>query len=174
MYPQAFIEYMYYFHCERDYFECHEILEAHWKEAPPEHRKSSWVGLIQIAVAFYHYRRGNLNGAKRMLENALKLIHKNKSEIDSLGLDYSLLISILKEQLQAIINQKPYVSINLPIQNSKLKEICIQYSKENGKQWGVPSDLSNEFLLHKHKKRDRTEVILERDKQLMIKRRNRK
>jgi len=168
MYPKAFIEYLYQFHCERDYFECHEILEEHWKEDPPEQRKTIWVGLIQVAVAFYHYRRQNFNGAKRMLNNAIKLIRQNKTEMESLGLEYPLLLSILEEQQLAIDNHNPYVSINLPIKSSDLKEKCLEYAKKKGKVWGVPSDLNNEFLLHKHKKRDRTEVILERKKQLTL------
>lgn len=32
MYPAEYLEYLVYFHADRDYFECHEILEEYWKE----------------------------------------------------------------------------------------------------------------------------------------------
>lgn len=53
MYPKAYIEYLVHFHSDRDYFECHEILEEHWKQ---DGRNKGWLVLIQTAVAFYHYR----------------------------------------------------------------------------------------------------------------------
>ena len=48
-----------------DFFEAHEVLEDVWRAAPlPE--KRFLQGLIQIAVAFVHYQRGNLVGAKSL------------------------------------------------------------------------------------------------------------
>ena len=32
MYSQAYIDYLVHFHGDRDYFECHELLEEHWKK----------------------------------------------------------------------------------------------------------------------------------------------
>lgn len=51
LYPKAYIDYLVYFHGLRDYFECHEVLEEHWKKDDKAERKKYWVGLIQIAVA---------------------------------------------------------------------------------------------------------------------------
>ncbi|PAD68333.1 hypothetical protein CHH83_14265, partial [Bacillus sp. 7586-K] len=34
MYDQEYIDFLVHFHCDRDYFECHEILEEHWKKDP--------------------------------------------------------------------------------------------------------------------------------------------
>lgn len=50
-YPQAYIEYLEYYHGARDYFECHEVLEEYWKENPSSPLSAAWVGLIQLAVA---------------------------------------------------------------------------------------------------------------------------
>ncbi len=48
-----------------EFFEAHEVLEDVWRAAPvPE--KKFLQGLIQIAVAFVHYQRGNLVGAKSL------------------------------------------------------------------------------------------------------------
>jgi len=39
MYPEPYLEYLIQFHAERDYFECHEILEEYWKSAPANERE---------------------------------------------------------------------------------------------------------------------------------------
>lgn len=52
------------------FFACHEFLEEVWRSAPEEER-GFYHGLIQVAAAFYHYEKGNLRGAKVLLQRAL-------------------------------------------------------------------------------------------------------
>jgi uncharacterized protein len=54
-----------------EFFECHEILEAAWLDASGE-EKIFLQGLIQLAVSFYHLRRGNFTGSGRLLRAALE------------------------------------------------------------------------------------------------------
>ena len=55
---------------EGDYFEAHETLEALWKsESGPV--RNLLQGIIQLAVALHHVRRGNQKGALSLLERAL-------------------------------------------------------------------------------------------------------
>ncbi|KPC99353.1 hypothetical protein LR69_02339 [Geobacillus sp. BCO2] len=82
MYPNAYIEYLVHFHSDRDYFECHEILEEHWKQ---DGRNKGWLVLIQMAVAFYHYRRGNTSGALRLIRRARALLDEAQEMIRRLG-----------------------------------------------------------------------------------------
>jgi len=50
----------------REFFEAHEVWEEVWLiEAEPE--KTFLQGIIQIAAAFHHYRRGNSDGAQTLL-----------------------------------------------------------------------------------------------------------
>lgn len=50
---------------EGEYFECHDVLEDFWTEQTgPE--KPLFQGLIQAAVAMFHFEEGNLGGARRM------------------------------------------------------------------------------------------------------------
>ncbi|WP_453995304.1 DUF309 domain-containing protein [Bacillus nitroreducens] len=174
MYPQAYIEYLIHFHCDRDYFECHEILEEHWKKEPVTERKQYWVGLIQIAVSLYHHRRGNTNGALRMMKSALSICKDHHNELAQLGLQVNQLIEELQKKYFDIKNGLPYKSINLPLQDKKLEATCISIASLSGKSWGLASDLSNEQLVHKHKLRDRSETIAERHKQIEIKHKLRK
>lgn len=48
-------------------FAAHEVLEARWKAAPAGER-DLWQGLAQICVALTHDARGNVIGARRLLE----------------------------------------------------------------------------------------------------------
>lgn len=55
---------------ERDYFECHEVLEKLWNlQVDPE--KQFTQGLIQIAVGLYHLGRQNPVGAEKLLKRGL-------------------------------------------------------------------------------------------------------
>ncbi len=45
------------------FFECHEYLETIWRAAPAA-EKGFYQGIILIAAGFYHYEKGNSNGAR--------------------------------------------------------------------------------------------------------------
>lgn len=162
MYPTAYIEYLSYFHGNRDYFECHEVLEEHWKGDHPSERKNYWVALIQIAVSLYHHRRQNFSGALKMMNNAIKLLRQNQTQVTKLGIDYDLLMEELERYLDNIRNKGPYKSIDLPILDNSLLEECYHYCNRAGIKWGLPSNLDDQRLVHKHSLRDRSDVIAER------------
>jgi predicted metal-dependent hydrolase len=48
-------------------FAAHEVFEARWKAAPEDER-DLWQGLAQLCVGITHARRGNLVGARRLVE----------------------------------------------------------------------------------------------------------
>jgi len=50
----------------REFFQAHEVWEELWLRAPAQ-EKAFLQGIIQIAAAFHHYRRGNLRGAKSLV-----------------------------------------------------------------------------------------------------------
>ncbi|GAA3340563.1 DUF309 domain-containing protein [Amorphoplanes nipponensis] len=50
-------------------FHAHEVLEATWKAAG-ESERELWRGLAQLAVGLTHARRGNAEGASRLLRRA--------------------------------------------------------------------------------------------------------
>ena len=50
---------------ECDYYECHEVWEELWTEYRGPSRKF-YQGLIQAAVALYHFGNGNIRGARKL------------------------------------------------------------------------------------------------------------
>lgn len=174
VYDRAYIDYLIYFHCDRDYFECHEVLEEHWKSDPPKQRKKYWVGLIQVAVGLYHQRRRNFAGALRMMTNAIELLENDQQAVRNLGLQSELLLKQLEKRKKEIENNQDYYSFDLPICDEKLLAYCQQLCLDSKILWGQTSDLSNEYLIHKHMKRNRTDVIEERRQQLERRKNQRK
>ncbi|MCP8616749.1 DUF309 domain-containing protein [Salirhabdus salicampi] len=153
MYDKAYIEYLVHFHGTRDYFECHEILEDRWKEELPLDRESIWVAFIQLAVSLYHHRRGNINGALRLIKKAKQKFIKHEKIIEQYGLDKQKLLLILDQTEEDIMNGNPYKSVFLPIKDEKLMTAVEAKCKELGCSFSTKSDLNNPQLIHRHKLR---------------------
>jgi predicted metal-dependent hydrolase len=62
-------EYVAFVECWNDgrFFEAHEVLEGLWVRTHDRRQQ----GLIQMAAALYHLQRGNLKGARTMIDRAL-------------------------------------------------------------------------------------------------------
>ncbi|TCT25630.1 hypothetical protein EDD68_103185 [Melghiribacillus thermohalophilus] len=153
MFDQAFIEYLAHFHCTRDYFECHEILEERWKQEYPLDRDSIWVAFIQLSVSLYHYRRGNTPGAKRLIQKSIQKFQKHQDMLSSFGLDRREFFIMLTQIESRILEDKPYVDVCIPITHNELKKAI----KKRCSEWNHPfpskSDLSNYQLVDRHKNR---------------------
>jgi hypothetical protein len=52
------------------FFQAHETWEEVWLRTP-EPEKTFLQGIIQVAAAFHHYSRGNVRGARSLLEAGL-------------------------------------------------------------------------------------------------------
>lgn len=152
-FPENYLQFLTLFHCDRDYFECHEVLEAEWKKDPKAKRKTYWTGLIQIAVTLYHHRRENFTGAKKMIAKAQQNIKPNRVPLERLGLHYEQLCQVLDACRLRIEKHDAYVSVNLPIKDPDLLQCCKQRCRTAGKHWGNKSNLSDTFLVQKHKAR---------------------
>lgn len=54
---------------EEDFFECHEVFEELWSESQGDDKKFL-QGLIQAAVALFHFGNENFGGAKKLYVSA--------------------------------------------------------------------------------------------------------
>lgn len=154
MFPNAYIEYLVHFHGTRDYFECHEVLEEHWKRHDPLNRSSVWVFLIQLSVSLYHHRRGNFKGAEKLMKRCLHSFPQQSKSLTQLGLDEKRLKQLLDQQSQQINHHQPYKSIVLPIQNNQLKNLVLKKCDSWNVPFGHPSPMVDS-LIEKHRLRKR-------------------
>ncbi|NIK76537.1 hypothetical protein FHS15_001662 [Paenibacillus castaneae] len=170
-FPKAYVCYMVEFHASRDYFECHELLEEYWKEHLDDSLADTWVGLIQLAVALYHERRGNLRGANKMYVQAERRL--SAAPLERIGIDQQHLLIQIGERIAALhANEKsPYTDINMSIIDSELLALCLQQCEERGLEWLAPSPLHNDSIIHRHTLRDRSDVIAARQRAYRSKKR---
>jgi len=173
-YPDAYVSYLVEFHATRDYFECHELLEEFWKEHPDDSRSELWVGLIQLAVGAYHERRGNSRGAAMMYKkSSVKL---DREQVEQLGIDRASLAELIGARLSVLESGDagPYADMDIPIHDDNLLRECKARCTERGIEWRSSSLLHNEELVHRHKRRDRREVIQARSRALAEKQKERR
>ncbi|MBU9714778.1 DUF309 domain-containing protein [Evansella tamaricis] len=169
-YPEAYINYLIEFHGTRDYFECHEMMEEYWKKYKEKH----WHTLIQLAVAVYHERQQNFDGSLRLYRKVLASLRTNHEELQRISIDVERLESIVKNQILNILNEGPYTPFNIPITDHDLVSNCVEICQRKNLIWCNIEDLSNMDLIHRHKRRDRTDVIQERLESKKHKQRKRK
>lgn len=122
-YPDAYIYFLYLFNHERDYYECHNVLEDLWLE---EGREPFYQGLLQVAVGLYHLENGNLGGAGKLLTSALEKLNLYPDE--HMGIQVSSLrksVSSLIKSLSALQS----VSLQIPIVDQQLKQRVGQFNR---------------------------------------------
>ncbi|MCK8488784.1 DUF309 domain-containing protein [Paenibacillus sp. MBLB2552] len=111
-YEPLFVAYLVYFNRDRDYFECHEVLEELWLARGHD---PLYKGLLQIAVGLFHARRGNLSGGRKMLTSALEQLTPYPEQ--SLGIDLGKLRREAEAYIQELANEgnRDYVFYDLTI-----------------------------------------------------------
>ncbi|UCZ54708.1 DUF309 domain-containing protein [Bacillus shivajii] len=158
-YPKAYIEYLLHFHGTRDYFECHEVMEEYWKE----YGGKKWLTLIQLAVAVYHERQNNQKGSLRLYEKTRYQLTNDPKLFESIGIDPKVLAEIVTNRIQRVRVNGPYQPLNIPITDDELIRLCKQQCSQKGYRWCGIENMDNKNLIYKHKLRDRSEVIQERE-----------
>jgi predicted metal-dependent hydrolase len=83
----------------REFFGAHETWEAIWLRAP-EPEKTFLQGIIQVAAAFHHYRRGNAAGAQSLLNAGRQKLEQLPARYR--GLDLGSLCAAAREWAEAL------------------------------------------------------------------------
>lgn len=156
LFHPLFVDYCGYFNGNEDYFECHEVLEEYWKEIAPGEKRHPLVGYIQLATSLYHWRRENIAGASRMLQNAIRIFEQHQGDEFFTYINYSRLLNEMRQCLHQIQVNAQFRSFKLPIQSEQLQQLVDQNVANQ-------PTLSQPFILNKHMLRDRTEILAARE-----------
>jgi predicted metal-dependent hydrolase len=97
-YDRLYVEFIYYFNIERDYFECHEVMEELWLE---EGRKPLFQGLLQIAVGLYHHRNGNVGGAIKLFTQGIDKLQSFPKL--TLGIDLAAIVEESRDYVEKLL-----------------------------------------------------------------------
>ncbi len=87
-----------------EFFASHESWEAIWLGAP-EPEKTFLQGITQVAAAFHHHTRGNLDGAASLLRRGLEKLDRFPAAFRGIRLD--ALRSTAKEWLAMLSGAQP-------------------------------------------------------------------
>jgi len=88
----------------QDFFEAHEVLEDLWRPSSGP-RKKLLQGLIQTAVAFHHWSKGNSRGARSLLSRGIANLEGHSANFGGIRLD--LLLDSLRLWQQAMRHDHP-------------------------------------------------------------------
>jgi hypothetical protein len=121
-----YIAFLHYFNQERDYFECHEVMEELWLS---EGRSPLWQGLLQIAVGLHHHANNNVNGAVKLLSAAIdKLKPRTGAPI---GIDLEELLRHAETRLRQLMEEgerAPFGPIDIMITDPELAEAVRRFA----------------------------------------------
>nr|WP_036718852.1 DUF309 domain-containing protein [Paenibacillus sp. JCM 10914] len=124
-----YVAYLVYFNRDRDYFECHEVLEELWLE---QERDPRYKGLLQAAVGLFHFRNHNVRGAYKMFNSAIKQLEPYAE--DELGIEMGVLVSEMRryaKQLAAYdILPIAYRDLSIEIWDPRLQTAVDQASQD--------------------------------------------
>jgi uncharacterized protein len=125
-----------HFFNERDFFEAHEVWESIWMHSSAPERKF-YQGLIQVAVALYHFNNGNLRGA-------IKLYHSSRKYLEAfqpafLGLDLAGFQAQM-DRCFAEMLAHPNGDHAVELQDEEIPTIVLDPAPE---QWPDPAEFEN-------------------------------
>lgn len=128
-YDPLYAAYLVYFNRDRDYFECHEVLEELWLARNKDPR---YKGLLQVAVGLYHFRNGNVRGGIKMMNSAY--VRLRPYAADELGIHMEKLVhevQIYAERLTTYDTQSfAYYDLTIEILDPALKKMVVSASED--------------------------------------------
>lgn len=119
-YPELYVRFLVYFNVDRDYYECHEVMEELWLE---EGRDPFYQGLLQVAVGLFHFRRENISGARKLFTSALSKLKPYPDRFR--GIDLGRLRQEVEEYLERLKNYElqpfSFYDLNISIIDEDLR-----------------------------------------------------
>lgn len=129
VFDSRIVLFLVYFNRDRDFFECHEVMEELWLDQGSD---PLYKGLLQVAVGMFHFRAGNKVGAYKMLRSAVDKL-KDYPE-DHIGLNLGKIcrecLSLADELAPDQPSLPPYREIDIEITDAALKEAVATASRD--------------------------------------------
>lgn len=95
-----------------EYYECHETLEDIWRmETGPI--REFYKGILQVGVAVHHARRGNLKGARRLVDSGTDLL--KPFEPRCMGVDVANLLEAAARFRKGLDAFPPGAEVNIEV-----------------------------------------------------------
>ncbi|WP_405054369.1 DUF309 domain-containing protein [Tepidibacillus marianensis] len=110
---------------EGEYYECHDLLEEIWIT---DRQNKFLQGLLQVAVAIYHFENGNIHGSRALFQSAYQYLQPYRPFCWDLNLEPVIAfidqaLKILPEQRRISleeVKQLEFPTIQLYLEKEKL------------------------------------------------------
>jgi len=125
MYDPLYIQFLIHFNWNRDYYECHEVMEELWLE---EGRYPLYQGLLQIAVGLYHFENGNVQGSRKLFTAGIEKLVCYPERI--LGIHLGQLICEARQYVRQLECWEqapfPFYHLTIQIEDAQLLEVMTE------------------------------------------------
>lgn len=118
-YPKQYLEGLRLFNAE-EFFECHDVLEEIWSETIGEEQKF-YQGLIQAAVALYHFGNGNLGGARKLYHSARKYLERYGNRY--MGIDLEIFLNAFQNCFQELLDAGETYPSDVQLREDRIPKI---------------------------------------------------
>ncbi|WP_035808746.1 DUF309 domain-containing protein [Jeotgalicoccus saudimassiliensis] len=147
---------------KQDYFECHEIMEEAWKDKENFTKEDPEVFLVLIVTGEYHYRRDNIIGAATSYKRALKLYEKYEYDVGAFGFDAEF-ADVISERFESLA-EVPFTPMHYPVKQWVYESLYDMYRDDYESYSAFTLEILNRFekdehIIHRHRLRDREDVI---------------
>ncbi|OKP80702.1 hypothetical protein A3844_26840 [Paenibacillus helianthi] len=149
-YEPLYLAFLVYFNRDRDYFECHEVLEELWLA---RERDPLYKALLQTAVGLYHFRNNNVRGGLMMLNRSQEVLQQYPG--DTLGINLTKLVREVEDYARKLDSyaDQPFEYYDLTIElidpilveevTAAGKEIVPNHPQRRGPQRPLTSHRAN-------------------------------
>lgn len=124
--PDAYLEGIRLFNAE-DFFECHDVLEELWAEVIGDER-AFLQGMIQSAVALFHFGNENLGGARKMYETSRKLIEPYEPRY--MAMDVEKFLSDMKFCFEELLTSNDQYPEGVVILDERVPKIVLDSTEQ--------------------------------------------
>ncbi|TQR08032.1 DUF309 domain-containing protein [Psychrobacillus soli] len=152
-----FVQFLKEFNDTHDYFECHELLEDYWKEVSPAGKDHPLTAFILLSTSMYHWRRGNFTGAIKTMIGSMRRLEETFPSAYYETIDYDKLMQDATHSINLMNEKKIFQQFKIELMNDQLQRLVSALE--------IPSSSDLHFLTHKHMLRDRSEILIERERQ---------
>ncbi|SES34149.1 DUF309 domain-containing protein [Psychrobacillus sp. OK032] len=158
-----FVQFIKEFNGTNDYFECHELLEDYWKEVAPKSKHHPLTAFILLSTSMYHWRRGNITGAIKTMNGSMKRFSATSPSNYYETINYDKLMQDATHSISLMKERKAFQQFNIELMNEQLQRLVDAL--------GITFSEDLHFLTHKHMLRDRSEILIERERQKEMRKR---
>ncbi|MFJ8065180.1 DUF309 domain-containing protein [Psychrobacillus sp. NPDC096426] len=158
-----FVQFLKEFNDTHDYFECHELLEDYWKEVSQADKNHPLTAFILLSTSMYHWRRGNITGAIKTMNGSIKRFAETFPSSYYETINYVKLMQHATHSINIMKEKITFQRFAIELTNEELQHLVGALE--------IPSSSDLHFLTHKHMLRDRSEILIERERQKEMRKR---